>query len=302
MTIHWLARKSANSLRPDVKEVKIERRKLAVKRRPDIARTDRMLFWKKVLALLVLVPLSLFTLMVCVDLFFHRQVQGSLWTSAEWQWFIGGVALWLLFFIPCHRLFSIFYVFGHEWTHIFAARLCGGVIYDYHVGRDGGWVETNKSNTFISLSPYLIPFYTFFAVLGFAAIGMFLNLDAPLPIGTLRLFESFTLMKGLYFTVGLTWCFHLSYTLRTLRVQQTDVLRNGEFFSMQLIFLVNLALVAFFLLIASPTVGWPDACNSVWNTGSKAIHGTLATVSAATGALQDEALSMKQDLDHWKVR
>ncbi len=302
MTIHWLARKSPNTLRPDVKEVKIERRKLPVKVRPDIARTDRMLLWKRLLAFIVLVPLSLFTTVVCVDLFFHRQVQDTLWTSAEFQWFVGGVMLWLLFFFPLPRLFSILYVFGHEWTHIFAARLCGGVIYDYHVGRDGGWVDTNKSNTFISLSPYLIPFYTFFAVLGFAAVGIFVNLDAPMPIGTLRLFESFTLMKGLYFFVGLTWCFHLSYTLRTLRVQQTDLLRNGEFFSMQLIFLVNLALVAGFLIIASPNVGWSDAGKSVWNTGARAYHGTIGTVAAASDAVSDEAVSMKRDLDHWKVR
>jgi hypothetical protein len=275
MTTLWLSRKPTNTLRADATEVRIERSKPKVNQRPDEQRRLRRLRLKACLANAVLAPLCLFAMLAFKDMFFHPQVQTSHW-------------------------FSYFYVFGHEWTHIFATRLCGGIVYDHYVGRDGGWVDTNKSNTFISLSPYLIPFYTFFVVLGFAAAGLFVHLDRVLLPQGQSLLAGLTLTKALYFSVGLTWCFHLSYTLRTLRHQQTDLLRNGLRFSRLLIFIVNLALVAVFLIIASPTITLGSAQASLGQTTAWVVDKYWGSIVSTSRSLAQEARRMRSDLETWR--
>ena len=143
-------------------------------------------------------------------------------------------------------------------THIAAALSCGAVIYNWHVGKDGGWVDTNKSNTFISLSPYLVPFYTVIVLLAFGIAGLFTDLShvEALHVGSTSI--PFNASKILHYLVGITWAFHLSYTLAVMREEQGDLVRNGQFFSVWLIALANLYLMMWFLIVASPNLHWAD--------------------------------------------
>jgi hypothetical protein len=62
-------------------------------------------------------------------------------------------------------------------------------------------------------------------------------------------------LRLLYALIGLTWCFHATYTVKTVIAEQGDLKRNGEFFSMMLIFLINAFLLIALFLAASPAPG-----------------------------------------------
>jgi hypothetical protein len=95
-------------------------------------------------------------------------------------------------------------------------------------------------------------------------------------------------LKGvwaIYFLVGLTWCFHLTFTIEVLHTEQSDLRQNGEFFSMMLIFVVNLVLIGALFIIASPTVGWSDVANgakgfveALWRWAAVIIQGLRSRV------------------------
>ena len=54
--------------------------------------------------------------------------------------------------------------------------------------------------------------------------------------------------------VGMTWGFHLTFTVYMLTQEQPDVLENGRFFSYVIIYLANLFVVALWMiLIGDPT-------------------------------------------------
>ena len=252
-----------NRLRPDVKEVRIAREKPPVRRRPDMRYKERVLRAKERVGWWLMLPFGVLSVFAFVEMFFKASVNGSLLTSSESVCFLAGAAVWMGMFFWLRPHFSIFYVFAHEVTHMISALMCGAVIYNWHVGKNGGWVDTNKSNTFISLSPYIIPFYTLVVVLAFGIAGLFLDLSqvhalhigsTDIPINTSKVF---------HYLVGMTWAFHLSFTIVVMRDEQGDLVRNGQFFSVWLIALVNLYLMMWFLIVASPGLHWSDVWQSI---------------------------------------
>jgi hypothetical protein len=78
-------------------------------------------------------------------------------------------------------------------------------------------------------------------------------------LSTLMIASTFTVnlkpLRFLYALIGLTWCFHATYTVKTVIAEQGDLKRNGEFFSMMLIFLINAFLLIALFLAASPAPG-----------------------------------------------
>jgi amino acid transporter len=90
--------------------------------------------------------------------------------------------------------------------------------------------------------------------------------------------------------------------VHTLRVEQSDLKRNGSFFSGWLIVLCNLMIVAALLIIASPTITWFDAWHSlekavVWTFGS-AFQVVATVVVNVWGAFADVFAAMRD----WKVQ
>lgn len=113
---------------------------------------------------------------------------------------------------------------GHELTHALWTLLFGGRATGMRVSDRGGQVRVTKTNVWIDLSPYFFPFYTMLVLGVYAVAGRFADLSVYRPF-----------WMGL---IGLTWGFHLTFTL-SLALHQTDVQEHGRLFSYALIFAVN---------------------------------------------------------------
>ncbi len=226
---------------------------------------------------LVLVPVCIIAVFTLFELFFQATVDGQFWKS-EGFWFFGsGCLLWLV--LGWMKMQPAWlYVFAHEFTHVIAARLSGGRVHAMHVSDEGGYIETDKTNVLITLSPYLVPLYTVvvFAIYGLLSAFVDTHQDVMWTIPILDVTFWIRWAWPIYFFVGLTWCFHFTFTLEVLRTEQSDLAHNGEFFSIILIFLTNLAIVGALFVAASPTVGWAD----VWEDAKSMLEWTWGRVRA----------------------
>jgi hypothetical protein len=249
----------------------IVRQKPPVARRPDVAWEARKLRIKGWLALLVLLPALVVSVFTLVELFFLANLEKHFWRTDEFVFFLaGGLGWWGAHWLGWRPV--RLYVFSHEVTHLLVAKyLFRGKIFDWKVTSAGGYVETNKSNTWITLGPYMLPFYTLVVMALFGMAGLFWDLMQwrMAEIGPLVL--KFRAVWALYFLVGFTWAFHLTYTLQTVHVEQGDLTRNGEFFSILLIVLVNLFLITLLFVAASPGISlaeigarWWQMAGTLW--------------------------------------
>ena len=290
-----------NRYRPDIKEVKMAREKMPVRRHPDQRRQERILRIKEHMSWLFMLPFCLLSLLAFMELFLKASLRGGLLTSNECLWFAFGAMVWLGLFWKLRSKFVIMYVFAHEMTHILSALLFGAVIYDWHVGRDGGWVDTSKSNTFISLSPYVVPFYTVIVLLAFGIAGLFTDLNQihSMHLGSLEV--PVNASKIMHYLVGFTWSFHLSFTLAVMREEQGDLVRNGQFFSVWLIALLNLYLIICFLIAASPNVTWADMYGCLHDRFSAIAGGVWHGIVWGAGKVSDECSAMLVLLRNWNV-
>ncbi|MCU0858126.1 MAG: hypothetical protein MUC65_06970 [Pontiellaceae bacterium] len=136
------------------------------------------------------------------------------------------------------------YVLAHELTHAFWGMLMGAKVGKINVGKKGGQVMLSKSNFIISLAPYFFPFYTGLVIALWYAAGWFWDL---------RGYEPWWLAA-----VGLTWGFHVTYTIYMLSQKQPDVQENGRIFSYVVIYLASLFLVLLWMI----AVGTPTWCGA----------------------------------------
>lgn len=244
-----------------------------VTRHPQQQRQKKVMRLKRVLAVVLLLPLGLITLLTLVEMLWRAFDRLDFWKTEEVVFFlIGGVAWGVTYATGWRPVRS--YVLGHELSHLLVARAFGGKIIDWDFSATGGYVETNKSNTWITLAPYLLPFYSLVVLLVFGLAGAFWNLHdiSRLPIGSQGV--GFKPVWLFYILLGLTWCFHATFTWKTVVIQQSDLQRNGEFFSMLLIFLVNVMLLVALFVAASPSPGmglaevgrcWAGMASTIWN-------------------------------------
>ncbi len=196
------------------------------------------------LALLPLVWISLESFFLS---FAHATKNGAFWRTGEFWFFTIGSAIWLvLFFGLRSRLMLWFYVAGHELTHAVFVLFCGGNVKGMHISSSGGHILTNKNNFIIALSPYFVPFYTMIVI----ALWWGMQLIWPAyPITVLH-------ERILFAAIGLTWTFHLTFTLWMINRDQPDLQQNGLLFSVALIALINILLISSFVVLASPNVTW----------------------------------------------
>jgi hypothetical protein len=175
---------------------------------------------------------------------FHRvAVQHAFWTTEEF-WFFGlGALLWVLTFFGsiwiCGEPRPLrLYVFGHELTHAIWVWAMGGRVSDFKVRREGGYIVTNTHNFWIALAPYFYPLYSIAVIFLYGVASLFYNL-APYT----------AVLFGL---LGLTWAFHLSFTLWMIPKGQTDLSYHGTIFSLVIIYLMNLLVLSALLIVAAP--------------------------------------------------
>ena len=114
-----------------------------------------------------------------------------------------------------------------------------GRVTDFHVSADGGYITTNKSNLLIALSPYFVPFWSLVAALAYAVARV--AMDHPPR----------ELDLAFYGAVGVTWTFHMAWTLWMIPRDQPDLRENGTFLSLVIIYLANLALLVGLQCLAS---------------------------------------------------
>lgn len=168
--------------------------------------------------------------------FTRATVTQQLWAGEEFWFFSLGVILWLIAFFGLPRPLLV-YVFGHELTHAFWVLLMGGRVSRFKVGREGGHIITDRNNFWIALAPYFFPLYSLLALALYGAASLFVEVQ---PYGRL-----------LYATIGVTWAFHLTFTCWMIPKSQTDLTENGTFFSLVIIYLMNLLLLSVMLVVAS---------------------------------------------------
>ena len=186
-----------------------------------------------------LLPLCAILTQTFFTAFARATITQHLWTAAPFWFFCLGAVLWLIAFIGLPRPILL-YVFGHELTHAVWVWLMGGRVSRFRVGRDGGHIMTNRTNFWIALAPYFFPFYSILAIAIYGVLSMFCNMQ---PYGRL-----------LYAIIGVTWAFHLTFTCWMIPKNQTDLRDHGTFFSLVLIYLMNLLLLCMMLIIASPRI------------------------------------------------
>ncbi|MEX2579018.1 MAG: hypothetical protein WD342_08165 [Verrucomicrobiales bacterium] len=210
---------------------------------------------------LLLLPLCWALLETFLVLLRADTLGASHWKSREFIAFVLGCFFWMvLFFGFRSRSMMWLYVAGHELTHALFVFLCRGKVAKVHISADGGHILTNRNNFVISLSPYFFPFYTALAILAWGLVGWVLE-ESGRPEAI-----------WLYASIGVTWMFHLTFTLWMVRRDQPDVDQNGRLFSFTLIFLVNVLIICAMLIVASPTATFHGFALSFWDNS-----GTLAS-------------------------
>lgn len=142
------------------------------------------------------------------------------------------------------------YVLGHELTHAVCALLFGAKVGRLKVSDRGGSVGVSKSNVWITLSPYFVPFYTVVVVLAALVTRCFVS-PLPWPCAWTA-------------AVGFTWAFHVCFTLRSLGQYQSDVAEYGRVFSWTFIWVFNLAgMLLWLACTTSASIG--GIASAVWS-------------------------------------
>lgn len=196
------------------------------------------MWWKFTIGLILLPALAAVGL-TFTDLATHSW-RGEVW-RAPWFWSLAtGLLGWTAAYWTLPRPMWI-YVFGHELTHALAVYLRGGKVYDFRVGTRGGYVKTDTVNWWITLSPYFIPLYSLIWIALWCSVNFYYPLAA---------YEWL-----LYFGVGITWGFHLTFSYSMIRLGQSDLQSQGYVFSGVIILLLNLLLLELLLIAVVPNYG-----------------------------------------------
>jgi len=133
------------------------------------------------------------------------------------------------------------YVFGHELTHVLWVYLCGGSVRGFQAGAAGGKVRATRANALVFLAPYIFPVYSILLLGVWLGAGLFLTLEPGKEF-----------FAGL---LGFSWAFHLTFTLFFLFQGQPDLAAAGRIFSLPVIWLANLAVLALLLAFLVPEEG-----------------------------------------------
>lgn len=169
------------------------------------------------------------------------------WES--WPWpevgcFVLGFSFWLSVYMALPRPTWV-YVFGHECTHALAVLLSMGKVSEFKVSSEGGHVVSDKMSAWIALAPYLVPFYPLIAGVLWLVVRWFFPVTGEYVWAFLIFW-------------GMSWGFHLSFTLSVMKKGQTDLSSQGYVFSLLIIALFNLWMVTIFLWVWLKPFEWRD--------------------------------------------
>jgi hypothetical protein len=187
----------------------------------------------RLVAGLALIPLCVAVISALLDLLRGLAGDSGRLFSPEALWLGIGYTLWLVLWFTLPQPARA-YVMAHELTHALWALLFGARIRKMRVSATGGSVSLSKTNLLITLAPYFFPFYTVLVLLLRWLVGCFVQ-PVPLPYVWL-------------FLVGLTWGFHLCFTVQSLLTRQPDILEYGRILSYAVIYIFNMLGILLWLI------------------------------------------------------
>lgn len=186
----------------------------------------------------MLIGIGLWPLAWAVSTATYTLYQSPIESTIETGWTAWSIPIgfltWIMVFFLLPRPFRT-YVLGHELTHALWAMMMGGRVGKMKVGSKGGHVELSKTNFIISLAPYFFPFYTVLVIASYYLADMWINVQ-DYRIWWLA-------------AVGLTWSFHITFTIHMLSQHQPDVQEHGRIFSLTVIYIMNVLVIALLMVI-----------------------------------------------------
>lgn len=197
----------------------------------------KLLLGIALLPVLCVLAQTLFTSLV------RETVARALWRTEEVWFFLVGADAWaLLFWVSpwLRKQLLPLYVYGHEWTHAIWAWAFGGKVKMIGRSAEGGYVVTNKDDVWVVLAPYFYPLFGMAVVLLYGLLAWWIDV-APYH----RLF---------FLALGVSWSFHVMFTIWMIAIGQPDLVYHGRFFSLVFILIMNLLALGTLLVIASPAV------------------------------------------------
>jgi hypothetical protein len=199
----------------------------------------------------------------------RETVHHQFWATEDFWFFSLGVILWMLFFTGCLAFFGEprgrwLYVLGHEGTHAVWAWLSRGRVSEFKVHRDGGHILTDKPTVLVTLAPYFYPIPCILLIVLFAVVRPFYRLEDAPPVFAYG--RTLLTPMGLFFLLfGLAWGFHISFTVWMIRRGQSDLRMHGNFFSLVLIYLGNLAFLSLLLVLSASGTGFHSFGRELWH-------------------------------------
>lgn len=215
--------------------------------------------WVKFLVGLLLLPPAL----ILTKSFFQAftsSIHNGLLANQSFGCFAAGILLFVILFVVVPRkALMLPYVFGHEVTHALWVKLFGGKVADrFHVSLEGGHVMTDRVNTWIVLSPYFFPIYSVLSATLYGALSLSAHLIDLLHQGGDLANGVASFRWVLFLLLGLTLAFHLVFTFLLITKGQPDLHYGGTFFSLMVIYLINLLIITGLLLVTGKSSLWYD--------------------------------------------
>jgi len=191
-------------------------------------------------AALLLLPLCWVTMWTLLSRFSHATFDQGFWqTAAFWYFATGALVMGGWFWSGLFESFFLYlYVLGHELTHVLFVVIFRGKVTDFHVSTAGGFITTDKTNLIIALSPYFMPFWAVVCALLYGILKWCMTVE---PVWDLVF----------YGVMGVSWTFHMVWTLWMIPRDQPDLKENGTFLSLVVIFLANLLVLVGLLCVAA---------------------------------------------------
>lgn len=175
--------------------------------------------------------IGLIPVVIGMGISFVNQIAGpGVIGNAGWL-FIGGAAAYFVMHYFIYKPITI-HTFAHELTHAIWSWMFGGKLKQFNVSGGSGNVVVTVTNIFVRLAPYFFPLYAILAMVTYGVISLL--------VGDHRYFSYAAII------MGVTIAFHVAMTIRSLRVEQSDLTGPGYVFSMPFILIMNMIVMILF--------------------------------------------------------
>lgn len=188
---------------------------------------------------------------VCVAMFrtLHAAIGAAGDAMNVWVPMASGAGCWIVIFLFLPKQ-TLLYVFGHELTHVVWSWAFGGKLKKFRAGSQGGQVVVTRSNFLVALAPYFFPLYAVLVVVVFGTVNHFWPMPGATPV--------------FHLILGAAYAFHVTWTGRILKTEQSDITGQGYLFSVVVIALGNLIVLMLGIALLS---GQPPLMNMIRDFG-----------------------------------